>query len=285
MSADYEKPIGPWVRRAKEHGEGVIKKLTPAELAASVIHIDERVVVINKPGDIPCHPSKDGPWSSLSGAVREHFGESAAHLVFRLDRETSGAVVYARDPQTARRLQTAAQNRKYSKAYLTILCGALREPVFVNEPLGPDYDSPVAIKTKVVPRGRAFGRIAKTRFEPLSVAPDDAFTLARVTTETGRKHQIRAHAHWLGHPLVGDKIYGPDARLFLEFIETGWTPRLAGRLLLPRQALHCVEIDLRAAGLDYVFTAPAAADMTDFCRQHGLCRADLPPGKNTSQPF
>ncbi|MDF9832986.1 23S rRNA pseudouridine1911/1915/1917 synthase [Ereboglobus sp. PH5-5] len=266
MSADYEKPIGPWVRRAKEHGEGVIKKLTRDELVACVMHVDERIIAINKPGDIPCHPSKDGPWSSLSGAVREHFGDAAAHLIFRLDRETSGVVVYARDPRTARRLQMAAQNRKYGKAYFAILCGELREAVAVDQPLGPDYDCPVAIKNKVVRAGQ--GQSARTRFEPLQCS--GGFTFARVITETGRKHQIRAHAQWLGHPLVGDKIYGPDARLFLEFIETGWTPKLAGRLLMARQALHCAEIDLRAAGVDYVFRAPPAADMLEFCRERGF---------------
>lgn len=273
MSIDYEKPIGPWVRRARDHGAGVIKKLTPEELAASVLYADERVVVINKSGDIPCHPSKDGPWSSLSGAVREYFGEAAAHLVFRLDRETSGVVVYARDTAMARRLQMAAQRRQYEKVYWAILYGELVEAVFVNEPLGPDYDSPVSIKSKVVPRGRAFGQIAKTRFEP--VAHGGGFTLARATTETGRKHQIRAHAQWLGHPLVGDKIYGPDARLFLEFIETGWTPKLAERLLLSRQALHCAEVDLRPAGMDYVFRAPLAADMVEFCAAQGMATGGI----------
>ncbi|MES1167186.1 MAG: RluA family pseudouridine synthase, partial [Pseudomonadota bacterium] len=77
-------------------------------------------------------------------------------------------------------------------------------------------------------------------------------------------------AQWLGHALVGDKIYGPDARLYLEFIDTGWTEALAGRLLLSRQALHCAEIDLRMAGLTEVFTAPLPADMRAFCEEAGL---------------
>ena len=275
MSIDYDKPIGPWAPRAHEPGSqaaGVFRKITPEELAASVVFMDERVIVINKGGDLPCHPSKDGPWSSLSGAVREHFGDAAAHLVFRLDRETSGVVLYARDLAMARRLQMAAERRLYEKVYFAILCGELRVgetgeggSVVVDEPLGADYESPVAIKNRVVPRGCGRGQEARTRFE--AVAAGGGFTLARVTTETGRKHQIRAHAQWLGHSLVGDKIYGPDARLFLEFIETGWTPKLEERLLLPRQALHCAEIDLRAAGVDYIFRAPLAEDMEKFCRE------------------
>jgi len=277
MSIDYDKPIGPWARRERARDAGAIKKITPEELAAAVVFADERVIVINKSGELPCHPSKDGAWSSLSGAVREHFGDAAAHLVFRLDRETSGVVLYARDSTTARRLQRAAEKRRYAKTYLAILHGELREAVVVDEPLGDDYESPVTIKSCVVPRGSGRGQEARTRFEPLAVASasvaagrGNGFTLARVTTETGRKHQIRAHAQWLGHSLVGDKIYGPDARLFLEFIETGWTLGLAERLLLPRQALHCAEIDLRAAGLDYVFRAPLAADLAGFCAARGV---------------
>jgi 23S rRNA pseudouridine1911/1915/1917 synthase len=68
---------------------------------------------------------------------------------------------------------------------------------------------------------------------------------------------------------VGDKIYGPDARLYLDFIDHGWTEALAATLLLPRQALHCAEIDLRPAGLPHVFTAPLAEDLRAFCASRG----------------
>jgi 23S rRNA pseudouridine1911/1915/1917 synthase len=176
----------------------------------------------------------------------------------------------------------AAQKRRYEKTYLAILCGGLPGPVTVNQPLGDDYDSPVTIKSRVLPAPETPGLAAQasqpavTHFEPL--ARGGGFTLARARTETGRKHQIRAHAQWLGHPLVGDKIYGPDARLFLEFIETGWTPALAARLLLPRQALHCEKIDLRAAGVARVFTAPLPADMAGFLRGAGMAGAGALPG-------
>ena len=114
---------------------------------------------------------------------------------------------------------------------------------------------------------RADGQAAVTHFTPLSSG--GGFTLARVVTESGRKHQVRAHAQWLGRPLVGDKIYGPDERCFLEFIAGGWTPALAERLLLPRQALHCAEIDMIGAGLDRVFTAPLPQDLRAFCEERG----------------
>ncbi|HZP59127.1 MAG TPA: RNA pseudouridine synthase [Opitutaceae bacterium] len=244
--------------------QGPVRLIASEELRAWVRHEDERLLVIDKPGDVVCHPSKAGPWSSLVGAVRTEFGLAAAHLIFRLDRETSGLVVFAKDPVTASRLQKAVQRRQVRKTYFVILAGELREAVTVDQPLGDDEAGPVFIKSTVRPDGQP----AVTRFEPVATA--GGFTLARVAPETGRKHQIRAHAQWLGHAVVGDKIYGPDARLFLEFIAAGWTPALAEKLLLPRHALHCAEIDLQAAGGERSFHAPLPPDMAAFCAQHGL---------------
>jgi 23S rRNA pseudouridine1911/1915/1917 synthase len=258
-------PSGPrasaWPRRL---AQGPARIIAPEELGSWILHEDEHLLVVNKPGDVVCHPSKHGPWSSLVGAAREHTGLGTMHLVFRLDRETSGIVVLAKDARTAARLQTAMQERRVGKTYLALLTGAMAGPVTVDQPLGIDTSSPVFIKSAVC----ADGQTSVTRFEPLFRAA--GFTFAKVTTETGRKHQIRAHAQWLGHSLVGDKIYGPDARLYLEFIDGGWTPALEARLLLPRQALHCARIDLGPAGMSHVFAAPLPEDMRVFCERHGL---------------
>ncbi len=257
-SNDYERPIGPWPRLVRP--QGAVRQMTADELRASIIFEDERLFVVNKPGDIVCHPSKDGPWSSLVGAAREYLGGGSMHLIFRLDRETSGVVVIAKDERTSRRLQMATQERRYTKIYHAILTGELAAETVVDQPLGPDLSGPVAVKSCVVPAGK--GQNAITRYTPL--AAGGGFTFVRVLTETGRKHQIRAHAQWLGHSLVGDKIYGPDQLLFLEFVKNGWTPALAESLLLPRQALHCAEIDLTLAGETQVFRAPLPADLREF---------------------
>lgn len=256
----------PWPRQLKL---GHIRMIKPDELDSWVLRDDMEVVAINKPGDVVCHPSKAGPWSSLAGAVREHFHLGASHLAFRLDRETSGIVVFARSPAIAARLQKAVRLHTVGKVYLAIMTGEFSEPVTVDQPLGDDEASPVLAKFTVRPDGQK----ALTHFTPLSQG--GGFTLARVVTETGRKHQIRAHAQWLGRCLVGDKIYGPDARLFLDFLDNGWTPALAEKLLLPRQALHCCEIDMRKAGIDQVFNAPLPPDMRAFCAARGL---PLPEG-------
>lgn len=238
-----------------------VHKTTPEEIRAWVVYEDEDMLVFNKDGALPCHPAKDGPWSCLSSAVREVFHLEQAHLVFRLDRETSGLVLFAKTERIAKRLQRAAQQHRYGKRYLALLHGEI-EPAFrVDVPLGRDWMSPVQAKSRAYAPGEG-GQEAETFFRRL--ASGGGFSLAEVRTRTGRKHQIRAHAQAVGHGLVGDKIYGPDPKLFLEFIDTGWTPALAERLLVPRQALHCCEIDLRPAGLPHVFWSGWPADLAEF---------------------
>lgn len=240
--------------------------IDPGELAEWILHEDDDLLIINKPGGLVCHPSKNGPWSSLVGACRERLGLAVVHLVHRLDRETSGLVVLAKHRKAARITQMAFQNRQVEKTYLGILEGDLSEPVQVDRKLARDMDSPVYVKQTV--RDSRSAQTARTRFEPL--ARSDGFTLAAITPLTGRKHQIRAHAAWLDAPLVGDKIYGPDDRLYLEFIEHGWTPNLAAALRLPRQALHAWRLRFTAPEYEASFTAPPPVDLATFCREHGL---------------
>ncbi len=235
-----------------------VKLTPPEELATWVLHEDEDLLVVNKSGEVVCHPSKFGSTSSLVGAARVYTGLETVHLVFRLDRETSGVVVMAKNAAMASRLQTAMQTRKVGKRYLAILTGELDGPVTVDQPLGQHLGSPVHVKDHVRPDGKA----AVSHFVPLANA--EGFTVAEVKLETGRKHQIRAHAEWLGNNVVGDKIYGPDPQLFLDFVDDGITDRLLEQLFLRRQALHCAEIDLRPAGLNWVFRAPWPEDLKAF---------------------
>lgn len=233
------------------------------ELKTWVLENNDDLLVINKPGWIVCHPSKAGPWSSLVGACREWTGMDPLHLVARLDRETSGLVVFAKNKSTARFAQMAFQERAVKKTYLALLCGTLQEPADVCQHLARDLNSPVYVKQAV--RKSNSSQSARTVFIPL--AHGGGYTLARVEPVTGRKHQIRAHAEWLGHSIVGDKIYGPDASLFLEFAEHGWTPRLEAALPMRRQALHAAELVFNAPGFERTFSAPLAWDMVQFCQE------------------
>lgn len=238
----------------------------PGELQEWILHEDDDLLVVNKPGWLVCHPSKNGPCSSLVGAVRTWLGYDKLHLVSRLDRETSGLILFAKHKAAARLFQMALEKRKVEKTYLTLLDGILSEAVEVDKPLTDDRKSPVHVRQKVVASGGQNLPAALTRFEPLTNGP--AHTLCRVIPTTGRKHQIRAHAEFIGHPVVGDKLYGPDPMLYLKFIEQGWTAEHEGKLAMKRQALHCAAMVFNLAdGSSHSFSAPPPDDFVEASGQ------------------
>jgi 23S rRNA pseudouridine1911/1915/1917 synthase len=231
--------------------------VTPEEFASWIVANSAELAVVNKPGGVVCHPSKHGPWSSLAGSAREYFGLPTIHMPFRLDRETSGVWLAIKNRELASEIQKAVEQRLVRKSYLAILEGRLSDPVTVDRPIGRDLASSVWTKQRVVEPPE--GQPALTRFEPLESR--ERYTLARVVPATGRLHQIRVHAAWLGHPVVGDKVYGADETLYIEFIERGFTRRLAETLPLRRQALHCESVELPGFGS---WSAPLAADLAEW---------------------
>jgi 23S rRNA pseudouridine1911/1915/1917 synthase len=236
-----------------------------AVLPTWILRNDDDLLVINKPGWLVCHPSKNGSLSSLVGAVREYTGLEKLHLVARLDRETSGLVVFAKRPAVAREYQMAIQNRAVRKVYLAILEGELRERIQVEQPIArrKKGHGPVRVKNEVSYAHDA--QAAVTMFTPLAVG--GSYTLAQVEPHTGRQHQIRVHAQWMQHRVVGDKVYGPDETLFLDFIEHGWTSRLEQSLPLRRQALHSYKYVFGFLDRTETLTAPFPADLRKFCTE------------------
>src|SRR6266581_1681265 len=126
------------------------------ERLLNIIHEDENLLVINKPADLVCHPTKGDAYSSLISRVRLYLGSSEAHLINRLDRETSGLVLVAKSLAVARELRAIWESRLVQKEYLAIVHGAVRPDHGVIEaPLGPAEHSQVAIKDQVRPDGAA----------------------------------------------------------------------------------------------------------------------------------
>src|SRR6266705_4184750 len=261
-----------------------------------IIHEDDALLVINKPAGLVCHPTKNGEMSSLIGRARLYLKtgssrrESALitseentrmseltfaatpHLVNRLDRETSGVVIVAKNSVVAGELGKIMEGRAIEKEYLAIVHGHVREDHgLIDVPLGKDELSVVAVKDCV----RADGAAAQTEYwveqrftrsvaqktgEPFSLSPHlmggegrgevgrpnpssifnppSSFSLLRVLPRTGGKHQIRIHLAHLGHAIVGDKIYGGDEDLYLALVEQRLTDEQRARLIVENHALH-----------------------------------------------
>ena len=210
------------------------------------------LIVVEKPPFLLVHPTKPGSARTLWGELKQLLAFELANggqvsIVNRLDRETSGLILVAKNAVAARRFGLLMQAHRIAKEYLAIVWGWPEwETTTVDAPLarqGAHRPSEIWLKQMVHPDGAP----ARTDFRVerrFTRGDSEQFSVVRAYPRTGRTHQIRVHLSWLGHPVVGDKIYGPDERLYLEFIQTGWTPKLADALLLPRHALHSATLEV-----------------------------------------
>jgi len=234
-----------------------------SELLA-ILHEDDELLVVNKPAGLVCHPTKGDALSSLISRVRLHLGNSIRpHLINRLDRETSGVTLVAKNDDVARELRQLWENREVEKEYRAIVHGHVREERgLIDAPLGKEDRSRVVIKDCVRPDGAP----SQTKFcvERRFTRAEGDFSLLRVAPCTGRKHQIRIHLAHLGHPIVGDKLYGGDEDLYLALVEDRLTEAQRAALFLPHHALHAVKVSFNWHGKALTFSAPPESWYAEF---------------------
>ena len=212
----------------------------PADMNWSAVWEDEKLLVIDKPGNLCVHPA--GPFfkHTLWHMLCAKYGD--IHFINRLDRETSGLMIAARDKETASRF--AARSLIEKKVYSVMVHGRFDAPLRAAGFLSKDCSSVIRKKrrfTREAPEGPC--ESAETFFEPLGRSGD--FSLLRATLGTGRMHQIRATLSSLGYPVVGDKLYGLDEKFYLRQKTDELTAEDREKLVLPRQALHASELVFR----------------------------------------
>ncbi len=263
---------------------------SPPLLDFKIIDETDDYAVVDKPPFLLIHPTKpDGTrtlWQELRGLFAfEIAAGGQVSIVNRLDRETSGLVLIAKKAEIARRFGLLMQRRQLKKEYLAIVYGWPQwENTLVDSALdrqGKYRDSAIWLKQMIHPSGapaqtkfrveqrfiRSIGRARpqparRGEGAPSENAPEsEKFSLIRAIPHTGRTHQIRVHLSSIGHPIVGDKIYGPDEQLYLRFIETGWTPELERQLLLPRHALHSARLAIEG---EHEWASPLSHDLAEF---------------------
>jgi 23S rRNA pseudouridine1911/1915/1917 synthase len=240
----------------------------PARLAVVAESADW--IVIDKPALLQVHPSKPSDEMTLWHLLRHLLAFELANggqvsIINRLDRETSGLVLIGKNRATARHFCMLMERGRIAKEYTALVWGWPEGDRFeVEAPLlrqGIHRASRIYLKQCVHPAGSQ----ARTRLEVLRRFTREGwerFALVRAIPETGRMHQVRVHLAHAGHPVVGDKIYGPSEEHYLTFIETGWTPELEQALLLRRHALHSTVLEIPEEGLRW--EAPLPADMAGF---------------------
>jgi 23S rRNA pseudouridine1911/1915/1917 synthase len=249
------------------------------DIPIRVVYEDEALVVIDKDPGIIVHPAK-GNWSgTVVNALQFHFeklstvgGEERPGVVHRLDKDTTGLLLVAKDDRAHKALAMQFETRAVKKEYLAIAYGEPdRDSDRIDQPIGMH---PVQREKMAIRRLEDGARTAVSFYEV--VERFKGYSFIRVKPETGRTHQIRVHLAHIGHPIVADKMYAGRDRLTLGDLAGAEAPD-ADRVLISRQALHAHRLSLThpftAQRLD--LESPLPADMAGTLvalREHRLRR-------------
>ncbi|OGR43829.1 MAG: hypothetical protein A2X35_08950 [Elusimicrobia bacterium GWA2_61_42] len=254
--------------------EGDLIQYFPAEsaepvsdLAVTVLYEDRDIILVNKTGDLPAHPAGRYFKNTLWMVLRERLNVPEPSIINRLDRETSGVTLVARNARAALACWRQFAARSVQKKYTVFTEGVFERAEIARGYIAPAAASAIRKKRQFEPSaalqpepGRE-AQWAETLFTPVKSLK--GFSVLEAIPHTGRTHQIRATLLALGRPVVGDKMYGLDENIFLRLVEDRMTPEDAVKMRLARQALHASELNFLhpADGRPMKVRAPLPADM------------------------
>ena len=248
------------VRYSLQEGDIITIKFPPEQtnskikqeaLPFSIIYEDDVLLVAEKPAGMSTIPSREHPNGTLANAVAYHYRQtgqnSAIHFVTRLDYDTSGLVLIAKHRHIHHLLSLAQQQNAITKEYLALIAGTLSPPHgCIDQPIGRAGDSIILREV------RADGQTAKTLYDTNCTFQIDeqTYSMLRLRLITGRTHQIRVHLQFLGHPLLGDALYGGDCTY------------------ISRQALHCTHLQFNhpITNMPLQFDCPLPEDLQQIVK-------------------
>ncbi len=200
-----------------------------------ILYLDQHILVVEKNGNIPIAESGRYYRNTLINILKEKEGFPELYAVHRLDKETSGVLLISRQKEIATRLGVQFANQVPKKIYHALLRGEMTsEQVLVDRPIKRCSNEQSKIRIRQVTD--SLGKPSKTLFR--KVTAKNNLTLSEIQTYSGRTHQIRCHAEYIGYPLLGDKLYGQEDNDFLDFLNEKRQPEYESYGAISRQLLH-----------------------------------------------
>jgi len=248
--------------RVLVNGEKMVKTAGEIEGEIEFIHFEpitkglkptfeeEEFVVFDKPSGVLVHPQTKRTPYSLIDELKFQFGRDA-NIAHRIDQETSGLVLCAKNKVSEREIKMMFQERDMKKKYLAMVHGEMKEDMVVEAPLLRSQDQSSAMVRMIVKVDEE-GKASKTSFKPLEYFPEKDMTLVECSPHTGRQHQIRVHLFHVKHTIVGEPVYGQKDENLVKFLDKELTPKErienggATRLLL-----HASELEFELYGESY----------------------------------
>ena len=242
---------GKRVTEKSARGSGILKCIIfePNGYGLKPIFETTHFAVFDKPSGVAIHPKKLANTKSLLDDVRSLYGNNA-NLVHRLDKETSGLIIASKNKFAESILKQMFQNKEVNKKYLALVKGHLNKEITIKKPILANKDENIKVKVLIHPEGKE----AITIVKPIKKLGEN--TLVECTLLTGRQHQIRVHLFSIGHPIVGDPLYGVDNEFADKYLNKKVTEKERIKITgAKRLMLHAYKLEFEFMNNRYILVS------------------------------